>query len=334
MPKVSVIIPTYNLANYICESIDSVLSQTYKDFEIIVVDDGSIDNTRDVLAKYNGIIRYFYQENKGISAAINRGVKEYKGDYIAYLGVDDIWLPDHLNLQVNILDTNPEVAMTFSDAESFDEKGVIRVSFRSSEPPCLLPDKNSLQYKIANTRLNDCSQFKGNFYKDFLIGNCAVSSSVLMRRKCFEEIGNFDVNLPMNQDYDLWIRIAKRYSLFYLNKVTVRYRVRDDSASGSREIRAYRYREHDAVMLKKHLNDSPDEYKALIRKRISECYRITAWWYLTLNDFKKVRRLCCKSLTYNKVQIKLYLYILISFLPVWLIYFIKKVKLILCQKSA
>src|SRR5690349_3602213 len=109
MPKVSVIIPTYNRAQFIARAVDSVLEQTYKDFEIIVIDDGSSDNTQEILKAYEGKIRYVYQQNKGISAARNRGIQEAKGEYIAFLDSDDVWKPEKLSVQVAILDVNPHV---------------------------------------------------------------------------------------------------------------------------------------------------------------------------------------------------------------------------------
>ena len=101
MPKVSVIIPTYNRAHYICETIDSILAQTYRDYEIIVVDDGSADNTRKVLQKYDGKVRYFYQKNRGPSAARNFGISQSQGEYIAFLDDDDLWTENKLELQID-----------------------------------------------------------------------------------------------------------------------------------------------------------------------------------------------------------------------------------------
>lgn len=105
MPKVSIIIPTYNSAKYIHDAIESVLNQTYQDFEIIVMDDGSIDNTKKVLRSYieSKKIRYFYQKNKGPSAARNKGIREAKGEYIAFLGADDIWHKKKLEKSINFM---------------------------------------------------------------------------------------------------------------------------------------------------------------------------------------------------------------------------------------
>jgi len=109
MPKVSVIIPTYSYSKYIEKAINSVLAQTYRDFEIIVVDDGSTDNTRKIIeTKYKDKVRYFYQENKGASAARNKGIKESKGEYLAFLDQDDLFHPLSLEKKVDFLNRNSE----------------------------------------------------------------------------------------------------------------------------------------------------------------------------------------------------------------------------------
>ncbi len=111
MPKVSVIIPTYNRAHFLCEALDSALSQTFKDFEIIIVDDGSTDNTKQVLEKYGSRIYYIYQENKGRAEARNTGIRRAKGEHIAFLDDDDIWLPNKLEKQVFFLDARPDIGI-------------------------------------------------------------------------------------------------------------------------------------------------------------------------------------------------------------------------------
>ena len=109
MPKVSVIIPTYNRSKYVTKAIDSVLAQTYRDFEIIVVDDGSTDNTKEVLKPYTDRIKYLYQENTGVSAARNAGIRAAGGQWIAFLDSDDEWLPEKLSIQMDYLSRHNEI---------------------------------------------------------------------------------------------------------------------------------------------------------------------------------------------------------------------------------
>ena len=113
MPKVSVIIPAYNCAHYICHAVDSVLAQTFPDFELVVVDDGSTDNTRELLKQYGSQIKYIYQQNKDMTAARNTGINHSSGEYIAFLDSDDIWLANKLERQIVLLDQAPEVGLVY-----------------------------------------------------------------------------------------------------------------------------------------------------------------------------------------------------------------------------
>jgi len=119
-PLVSVIIPTYNRAQYICEAVKSVLRQTFSDFELIVVDDGSVDNTKEILTPYLGIVKYIYQNNSGIAAARNAGIEMSRGEFIAFLDSDDLWVRDKLQLQVHLLRQQSKLAMVYADYCIFD----------------------------------------------------------------------------------------------------------------------------------------------------------------------------------------------------------------------
>src|SRR5437867_1708261 len=122
MPKVSIVIPTYNYGRYVVEAVESVLNQSFQDREVIVVDDGSTDDTRERLERFRGRIRYIYQRNKGLPAARNTGIRAARGAYVAFLDSDDLWLPEKLALQVPILDTRQQVGMVYTDAHLFDDQ--------------------------------------------------------------------------------------------------------------------------------------------------------------------------------------------------------------------
>ena len=195
MPKVSVIIPSYNRAQSICEAIDSVLSQTSKDFEIIVVDDGSEDSTKEMLSRYGDKVRYFYQENKGVSAARNYGIREARGEFIAFLDSDDKWLSDKLEKQIDLFLKQPEVCLQYSYARYYDKEKNIEY---------LRPQHISISFE------------------DFLYRNTVLpTSSVILRKSCFDEVGLFDENLPSIEDYDLWIRIAHKFKIGFIPSVLV-----------------------------------------------------------------------------------------------------------------
>lgn len=190
--QVSVIIPTYNRGWTIGEAVDSVLAQDYGDFELIVVDDGSTDNTPQVLDAYRGAIKVFRQENQGVSAARNRGINEASGRFIAFLDSDDLWLPKKLSRQIEFFNTTPD-ALICQTEEVWIRNG-IRVN----------PKK---RHKKPSGMIFEPS-----------LALCLVSpSAVMIRRSLLEIVGNFDETLPACEDYDLWLRISCRFPIYCID---------------------------------------------------------------------------------------------------------------------
>lgn len=214
MPKVSVIIPTYNCAEYIAEAIDSVLAQTYKNYEIIVIDDGSTDNTKQILKDYKDKIKYIYQKNHGVSIARNNGIINSTGKYVAFLDSDNKWLPNLLAESLSIFEKYPEVGLVHSRK--------IRIS------------EDGFWFKKDNH--GDEKYLSGNIYKYLLFRKANINlSSVVLRRNCLEKVGMFDDNLSKIgcEDRELFLRIAKKYKIMYINKSLYVGRVRKKSMSAN-----------------------------------------------------------------------------------------------------
>ena len=209
---VSVIIPTYNCARYLGEALDSVASQTYRDLEIIVVDDGSTDGTPQLLARYGSAVRVVSQPNLGLPAARNAGIRAAAGRYLALLDADDIWLPEKLAVQMAHLAQHPDCAWICTDWESFDETGLLEASGLRRYPAWRDPDSCRALVKA-----------------DFV--NC---SSLLLRRDCFDLAGRFDERLRAAEDTEFWVRMATRYPLCCIPRSLVRRRMRADSLSHDR----------------------------------------------------------------------------------------------------
>ena len=191
MPRVSAIITTYNRRAFVQEAVDSVLAQSYKDWELIVVDDGSTDGTDEALHGYAERLRYCFQENKGASSARNRGLELAGGEFVAFLDSDDLWLPRKLREQVACMDEHAGARICYTD-EIWIRRGR-RVN----------PKKRHAKYS-------------GEIYPHCL-PLCIISpSSALMRRTLFEEVGTFDTQLPVCEDYDLWLRVAARFPVFFV----------------------------------------------------------------------------------------------------------------------
>jgi GT2 family glycosyltransferase len=184
MRKVSVIIPTYNGERYIKQAVDSVLGQTYGDFEIIVVDDGSTDNTAERLRLYGDRITYLYQENRKLPAARNTGIRAARGEYLAFLDSDDLFLPHKLAAQARYLDERPDVGLVASGHQYVDEAGQ------------LLQESRPWIGRPAIT------------LESILFGGLAPVHAVLLRRDWFDRVGGFDEQFAYCEDMDLWYRLA------------------------------------------------------------------------------------------------------------------------------
>ncbi|MBD2771530.1 glycosyltransferase [Iningainema tapete] len=214
MPNVSVIIPTYKRANLVSQAIESVLAQTYTDYEIIVVNDGSPDRTKEVLAKFEHKIIAIHQENQGVSAARNTGIKAAAGKYIAFLDDDDMWLANKLEKQIACLESNPKIGLVYSDMFYFNEDGVLPNTWGQANP---------------TPPVQECWLL---FVRNFI-----PTPSVVVRRECLEQVGLFDETLATCEDYDLWLRIIEKWSVHFLNEPLVYYRRSSTNSLQSNEER-------------------------------------------------------------------------------------------------
>lgn len=206
---VSVVIPAYNAEAWLAPAVRSALAQDYDGFEVIVVDDGSKDGTGDVAKSFGKDVRYVRQENSGVCVARNRGAKEGRGDLIAFLDADDLWLPGKLRAQVGRLASRPEAVASFA--------GTIAV------------DETTGREEVLEYRLNP------DVIADLLL-NCTIignASSVMVRRPAFEGVGGFDPRLSNCADWDMWIRLAAAGPLDLIERPFVRYRVHHASMSRS-----------------------------------------------------------------------------------------------------
>ncbi len=192
-PLISVIIPTFNRADKLKQAIDSVFAQTFTNFELIVIDDGSTDSTRDFIEKYQDRLRYFYQENQGPAAARNTGIRNARGRYIAFLDSDDLWLKNKLAEQVKIFDEHPEIKICHTE-EIWIRNG-LRVN----------PKKIHKKY--------------GGWIYQRCLPLCVISpSSVVIHRDVFEKVGLFDESMIVCEDYDLWLRVCHFFPVAFIEK--------------------------------------------------------------------------------------------------------------------
>jgi glycosyltransferase involved in cell wall biosynthesis len=201
-PFVSAVIPSYNYGRFVTQAVDSALSQTYRHMEVIVVDDGSTDDTRDRLKPYEGRIRYIYQKNMGLSAARNTGIRDARGEWIALLDADDIWEPQKTRLQLCAYPGIENIGLIGSP--SFQQ-------FRNRRPE-----------KSAVTHLT---------VQDFLLSSRFGPSGALIRRDCFASVGYFNESLKSVEDRDMWLRLVVRFPAIVVEVPCWTYRVHDGQMS-------------------------------------------------------------------------------------------------------
>lgn len=206
MPKTSVIIPAYNAAEHIRETLDSVFAQTFQDFEVVVVDDGSADQTVDILKSYGDRIRWTVQKHQGQAYAINRAIGMAKGQYLAYFDADDIMMPTKLEVQVRYLEEHPEVDLVYT-ADTYVTPSRLKRLRRVSNP---------LDYF-------------------FLLQFCFILRiTVMHRRSCLDKVGLFKEEITGSDDWDMWVRMSEQCEMRYIDQVLSTYRIHGANISRTR----------------------------------------------------------------------------------------------------
>jgi glycosyltransferase involved in cell wall biosynthesis len=266
---ISVIIPAWNRAHYLRETIDSVLAQTQPAFEIIVVDDGSTDDTPAVLATYGDRIRVLRQRNQGVATARNTGVAAARGDFLCFLDSDDLWHPRKLELQLARFASDPELGLVHCGFETFDDAGTIAVNL------------NGLEGWVGLEILR--------FDRDVIL---VCGSGVMVPRRVAEECGDFDPRLPVSDDWEYCLRIAMRHRIGFVRESLVRYRQHGTGLH------------HDIprmetgmwIALEKAFTSTDPEVQALKRHAYGRVHRILAGCYFQSREPRKFVQHMAKSL--------------------------------------
>lgn len=266
MPRVSVVIPAYNCERFISTAIDSVLGQTYRDFEIVVVNDGSTDGTDEILSGYGSKIKKICQQNKGPAGARNAGVANASGEYIAFLDQDDAWLPDKLKLQLELFDKNDKLGLVYTDTYIVDDG-------RFDDPV-----KSGLRtFSIRKPR-------RENVFKDLFLENFISTSSVMVRKDCILKAGDFDPSVVPSEDYDMWLRVTFMSEADYVAAPLVKYR---DHVACFRSNKVVTVT-HIIDVLNKTLSAHPsvrEELGVKADRRLSACYAMLADAYIARMRF-------------------------------------------------
>ena len=208
-PLVSVIIPVYNGSNFLREAINSVVSQTYSNFEIIVVDDGSTDDSWKIIQSYGNKIRGIHKDNGGVASALNCGIRTMNGSYFAWLSHDDLWLPDKIEKQIRFFEENPECQISYTDYYVIDLEGIITGTVVTPWYP----------RQRAKREL-----FQGGFIN---------GSSIMIKKTCFDSVGLFSENLRYTQDTEMWIRMSRKFEIGHVPEILIKQRMHRDQGSRS-----------------------------------------------------------------------------------------------------
>ncbi len=301
-PKVSVIIPTYNSASFLPEAINSVLNQTYSDFELIVVDDGSTDSTSEVLEQYqqDARVNCLFRTHTDRCTAKNIGIKKARGEVVAFLDADDIWLPDKLEKQVAFLDQNPEIAAVHGLVEMMDPRG----HFLSEET-----------FKLH--KLYEKAQRRGEDYNGLTVGAVLFTSALVVRKECLDQAGYFDSQTALREDLDLCLRITQQNGrvAFLGWDPVVRYRYRGLKGHT------------DPAVLHAYLHIFQKNLVLLEQENLLEKYRIayqhflfySADCYYLLDERKKCRKATLQAIRFNSRSIfnfQLMRHFFMSFFPI------------------
>lgn len=288
-PRVSVIMPAFNGQLYIDEAIRSVLSQTYKNWELVLVNDGSTDGTESVIKKYLSEPRIVYikQENKGMAAARNAGIRAAGGQLIAFLDQDDFWLEDKLQLQVKYLAAHPGVFMLHGACN-------ILKAGKISTP---------LKYHPLFS-----GALKGFVYNKLIVEDFVCVPTIIVRKEVFSEIGLFDESMIGVDDWDLCIRISKKYEIGYINKILAVYR--HNELGFSKDIE--RWRSILLGFIEKNIFDNPEISAKIQKKAVSSFYKDVAYLYFCKGLYKKAAKNALSGMKCWPLNYKLYrLYLMI-----------------------
>ncbi|WP_052446513.1 glycosyltransferase [Geoalkalibacter ferrihydriticus] len=288
--KVSIVIPTFNNEEYILDALESVINQSYKNIEIVVVDDGSTDGTQYALEKYKNKIKYIYQKNRGVSAARNKGISVSTGDFICFLDSDDIFEKNKIEKQLKIHKENEQLCVSYTDMAIFN---------------------GGKNFEKSYHKKNNMNCQSGFIFKNVVLGNIISTITVMIKREVFNNVGLFDESLNIGEDYDMWLRIASQYEVGYVPEVLSFYRRGHQSLTTRKPTSTFREPVLVSI-IKKHLALNKDLKKQIpivkLRRRLFQPYFDSGWsqyhagnFFLSFNYFKA-------GLRYWPLNLKTYFY--------------------------
>jgi glycosyltransferase involved in cell wall biosynthesis len=294
MPRVSVLLPSYNHERFLRECVESILSQTYQDFEIIAIDDGSKDGSVEILRAYGDKLRLFVNDpNLGTYATLNRALSLAEGEYAAVMNSDDVWKPTKLMKQVEAMDADPMAAICHTFGQFIDQNGTVITG-------------RPMGFEFPRTPAGRALPF-------FVRSNCAVASSILMRTSIAKSIGGFDETFRTLGDWDMWLRMLENGTLAFVDEPLTLYRVHGANTIYATDIvrqEEIRIRERIAKRASELLETHPAMRSSLAHN--SACLGLL---YSIIGRPRDARKRYVESLRLNPKRMKSVIRYFMTFLP-------------------
>jgi len=324
---ISVIVPVYNRAHYITECLNSVFKQTFRDYEVILVDDGSTDNIREVLSPYSNRIHYFYKGNGGAASARNMGINKCKGEFVAWLDSDDKWFEYKTEIEAQILKKIPNLGFVYSDFSCFtDSDGIIAQSYireylfilKTIKPDFLALFKNKATIRdlgiVSNIIPEATKVYWGNLSRFAFIGPMFLPTTVLVRKRCLDKVGYLNEQYETGEDYDLHVRLARNFDVAYLDFPTALYRRfhSDQLTSPKMEIKTNKVWLEVATKYAVKDREFYLKNKRFVEYRLAFCYYGLGTAYLRKGEFLPAIKNFILSVIRNPIQKRIYFLLIFS----------------------
>lgn len=283
-PLVSIITPVFNGESYLANAIESALSQSYSNFELLIINDGSTDNSHHIVKTYlnDKRVHYFDKTNGGVASARNHALRHAQGEYIGFLDQDDRWLPHKLALQVDYLERHREVALHYAKQQVVDARGVA----------------SNFDWPTGAS---------GYCLPEIFLRNKITILTTLVRKSVIEQVGFFNEALSGTDDYDMWLRVLLKHPIHFDPQIVAEYRLHDMNVS----LDSFKMTIRDLETITTFLSEHPESRSiigpAIIRTRLFELNAQLAAWYTWKNkDFKRARAHYLASIKQKPLQVKSY----------------------------
>lgn len=333
-PLVTVIIPAYNCANCISYAIESVLNQTHKSYELIIVDDGSTDDTSKIVLKYKDNIKYIYQDNGGVSKARNTGIRNSNGKYIGFLDADDIWDNNKLEIQLKAFEKQDDVGLIFSNFRQTKNNNVLNNKYYEDafnmfreynyEIDELFDYKSNIRFMER-----DITYCWGNIYKYLFLGNFILPSSVLFKKSCLDKVGLLNEEYRVAEETEYFLRFSQHFMIGFINCPLLCYEIpQPDNLSGKNNTQKL-IKNALRIQIDSYINQghrSGNLNSHFYMNGIGMTYCRLAYYYLSEFMLYESRKYAIYGIKASKMNLKLYSIYICSFFPKYIIKYILRGK--------